>query len=166
MNTLIVYASKYGCTEKCAELLSKELIDKVDIINLKKVSDIDISKYEKIIIGGSIYIGKIQKEVTEFCSKNLGNLKEKRIGLFICGMQEGEAINTEFSQNFNPELIKIADAREHFGGEFIFDKMNFIEKIIVKKVSKVTSNKSNILENNIQKFAQVMNTICRDFNEV
>lgn len=159
MNTLIVYASKYGCTEKCAELLSKELIGKVDIINLKQASNIDISKYEKIIIGGSIYIGKIQKEVKEFCSKNLDKLKEKRIGLFICGMQEGETINTEFNQNFNPELIKIADAKEHFGGEFIFDKMNFMEKIIVKKVSKVTSNKSNILENNIYKFAQVMNTI-------
>lgn len=159
MNTLIVYASKYGCTEKCVELLSKELTGKVDIINLKKVSGIDISKYEKIIIGGSIYIGKIQKEVTEFCSKNLDKLKEKRIGIFICGMQEGEAVNTEINQNFNTELIKIADAKEHFGGEFILDKMNFMEKIIVKKVSKVTSNKSNILENNIHIFAQVMNKI-------
>ncbi len=159
MNTLIVYASKYGCTEKCVELLSKELIGKVDMINLKKVRDIDISKYEKIIIGGSIYIGKIQKEVIEFCSKNLDKLKEKRIGLFICGMQEGETINTEISQNFNPELINIADAKEHFGGEFIFDKMNCLEKFIVKKVSKITSNKSNILENNIHKFAQVMNNI-------
>jgi len=159
MSTLIVYASKYGCTQKCTELLSKKLSDKVDIINLKEVNDIDISKYEKIIIGGSIYIGKIQKEVTEFCSKNLDKLKEKRIGLFICGMQEGDIINTELNQNFNSELIEIADAKECFGGEFIFDKMNFIEKLIVKKVSKVTSNKSNILEENIHKFAQAMNAI-------
>jgi menaquinone-dependent protoporphyrinogen oxidase len=57
MNTLIVYASKYGCTEKCSELLSKELIGKADIINSKKVSDIDILKYDKAIIGGFIYIG-------------------------------------------------------------------------------------------------------------
>ncbi|WIV12391.1 flavodoxin domain-containing protein [Proteiniborus sp. MB09-C3] len=159
MNTLIVYASKYGFTEKCVELLSKELTGKVEIINLKKESNIDISKYERIIIGGSIYIGKIQKEVTEFCSKNLDKLREKRIGLFICGMQEGEAINTEFSQNFNPELIKITEAKEHFGGAFIFDKMNFLEKFIVKKISKITSDKSNMLENNIHRFAQVMNTI-------
>ena len=159
MNTLIVYASKYGCTEKCAELLSKELNDEVDIINLKRIRDIDISKYEKIIIGGSIYIGKIQKEVTEFCSKNLDKLIEKRIGLFICGMQEGDTISTEFKQNFNPVLIKIADAKECFGGEFILDKMNFMEKFIVKKISKVTSNKSNILEENILKFAQAMNSI-------
>lgn len=159
MSTLIVYASKYGCTEKCAELLSKELNGEIDIINLRKVMDIDISKYEKIIIGGSIYIGKIQNEVTEFCSKNLEKLKGKRIGLFICGMQEGDTINSELNKSFNPVLIKIADAKECFGGEFIFDKMNFIDKFIVKKVSKVTSNKSNILDKNIHKFAQTMNSI-------
>jgi menaquinone-dependent protoporphyrinogen oxidase len=159
MNTLIVYASKYGCTEKCSELLLKELIGKADIINLKKVSNIDISKYDKIIIGGSIYIGKIQKEVTEFCSKNLDKLKEKRIGLFICGLQEADMIKAEFDLNFNSELIEIAEAKECFGGEFIFEKMNFLEKLIVKKVSKVTSNKSNILNDNIYKLAQAMNAI-------
>lgn len=159
MNTLIVYASKYGCTEKCARLVSKELKDKVDIIDLKSARGIDILKYDNVIIGGSIYIGRIQKEVTEFCLKNLDKLKEKRIGLFICGMQEGETINTELNQNFNSELINIAVAKENFGGEFIFDKMNFMEKLIVKKVSKVSSNKSNILMDNIHKFAQAMNPI-------
>lgn len=159
MSTLIIYASKYGCTEKCAELLSKELYGEVDIINIKSMRDIDISKYEKIIIGGSIYIGKIQKEVTEFCSKNLHKLMEKRIGLFICGMQEGDTIKTELNQNFNRALIETAEAKECFGGEFIFEKMNFIEKFIVKKVSKVKSNKSNILRDNIHKFAQAMNSM-------
>jgi menaquinone-dependent protoporphyrinogen oxidase len=159
MNTLIVYASKHGCAEKCAKLVSKELNGKVDLINLKNAGDIDISTYEKVIIGGSIYIGKIQKEVTEFCSKNLDRLKEKGIGLFICGMQEADIINTELNQSFNSDLIKIAKAKEYLGGEFILDKMNFIEKVIVKKVSKVTSNKSNILQDNIHKFAQEMNAV-------
>lgn len=159
MSTLIVYASKYGCTEKCVKLMSKKLNDKVDLINLKNIKDIDLLKYDKVIIGGSIYIGRIQKEVTEFCSKNLDKLKEKRIGLFICGMQDEDIIKTELNQNFPSELLEIAEAKGHFGGEFIFDKMNFMEKLIVKKVSKVTSNKSNILEDNIHKFAQEINSI-------
>lgn len=159
MNTLIVYSSKYGCTEKCAKLVSKELNDEVDIINLKETKEIDISKYDKVIIGGSIYIGKIQKEVTEFSTKYLDKLKNKHIGLFICGMQENDAIQTELYQNFPPELIKMAVAKECLGGEFIIDKMNFMDKVIVKKVSKVTSNKSNISEVNIHKFAQAINAI-------
>lgn len=159
MSTLILYSSKYGCTEKCVEFMSKELKDKSNIINLKSSKDIDISKYDKVIIGGSIYIGKIQKEVTEFCSKNLEELKEKKIGLFICGMQEGDAINNELVENFPQELINIAVTKAHFGGEFNFDKMNFFEKFIVKKIAKTSSNKSNILNDNIHKFAQAMNSI-------
>lgn len=157
MNTLIVYATKYGCTEKCAELLSKELDGHVDLINLKKVKNVDIVKYEKVIIGGSIYIGKIHKEVTQFCSDHLEQLKNKRIGLFICGMQEGEAIEHEINQNFNAELIERAEAKEYFGGEFNFGKMNFLERFIVKKVSKVTTDRSNILQDHIHRLAQVMN---------
>lgn len=159
MNTLIAYAGKYGCTEKCAEILSKKLDGEVVIINLKKAKDIDVSKYERVIIGGSVYIGKIQKEVREFCSRNLDRLKGKTVGLFICGMQEGEAATAELEQNFDPELTKIAVSRECFGGEFILDKMNFLERFIVKKISGVTSNKFNILEGNIHKFAEAMNSI-------
>ena len=156
MSTLIVYASKYGCTEKCAKLIAGEIKDEVEIINLKQVKAINLSNYNKVIIGGSIYIGKIQKEVTEFCTKNLEELKQKKIGLFICGMVEGEAINNELKQNFPLELLEMAIAKGYLGGEFLIDKMSFMDKVIVKKVSKVTANKSNILEDKIHEFAQAM----------
>jgi hypothetical protein len=39
--------------------------------------------FDKVVNGDSIYISKIQKEVTEFCSSNLNALKEKKVGLFI-----------------------------------------------------------------------------------
>ncbi len=159
MNTLIVYASKHGCTEKCAQLVAKELHNKTDIINLNTQENIDISKYDKVIIGGSIYIGKIQKAVSQFCSTNLNELKRKKIGLFICGMQEGDAITTEINQNFPAELINIAAAKEHLGGEFVFAKMNFVEKFIVKKVSKTSTDKSNILTDNISKLSLAMNGV-------
>ena len=159
MKTLIVYSSKHGCTEKCTDLLAKELKDKPDILNLRDNKNIDLSMYDKVIIGGSIYIGKIQKEVFEFCSKNLEKLKEKEIGLFICGMQEGDLINNEILENFPPELINIAITKSCFGGEFNFEKMSFFEKLIVKTVSKTNSSKSNILSENIHKFAEAINSI-------
>lgn len=158
MKTLLVYASKYGCTEKCAKLVAERLNGNVDMVNLKEKKEIDLSKYNKVIIGGSIYIGKIQKEVTEFCSKYLNTLREKPIGLFICGLQK-DAIETEINQNFPPELLEIAETKEYFGGEFIFEKMNFMEKMIVKKVAKTNSDISEIQEDNINKFANVMNLI-------
>jgi menaquinone-dependent protoporphyrinogen oxidase len=72
-------------------------------------------------------------------------------------MQEEAIINSELNQNFTSDLIKLAKAKEYLGGEFILSKMNFIERLIVKKVSKVTSDKSFILEANVNKFAEAMN---------
>lgn len=86
-------------------------------------------------------------------------LENKSIGLFICGMQGSDVMEAELNSNFPQGLLKIAVAKECLGGEFVFEKMNFMEKIIVKKVSKVTSNQTNILEDNIHKFVQAMNSI-------
>lgn len=159
MSTLIVYASKYGCTEKCVDMIKKEINGEVEIRNLGNTKDFDFSKYEQIIIGGSVYMGMIRKEVKDFCTKNLEKLKEKRIGIFMCGMREGDAMITQLNQNFDKELINHAVSKEFFGGEFKFEKMKFIEKIIVKKVCKVTSNQSKILESNIHKFVNEMNVV-------
>lgn len=88
MNTLIVYASKYGCTEKCARLLADQLTGTVELHHLKKDRAKDWSSYDTIVIGGPIYAGQIRKEVTAFCEEHMELLKQKRLGLFICGMQE------------------------------------------------------------------------------
>lgn len=157
MSTLIAYGTKYGCAEKCVIELSKEIKGKVDTVNLKENPKIDLTKYERVIIGGSVYIGRIQKEVTNFINSNLNELLSKEIGLFICGMQEGDAIDKEIADNFPSELLIKAKSVKHFGGEFIFKKMNFMEKAIVKKVSKITSDKSDIKHDNIKKLAMELN---------
>ncbi|OPJ56257.1 flavodoxin domain-containing protein [Alkalithermobacter paradoxus] len=159
MNTLIAYFSKYGCSEKCAINLSKKLNGNVDLLNLKKSGSIDLSKYDKVIIGGPIYIGKISKEVSQFCSENLDLLKTKKLGLYICGMRENDYIDIQINASFPKDLIDNATSVEYFGGEFIFEKMNFIDRLITKKVAKVNNNVSNILEENIDKLARVMNNI-------
>jgi len=157
MNTLIIYATKYGCTEKCAEILSGKLSGKVDLCNLKTKKVPDLSQYDKVIFGGSVYMGKIQKEVSEFCSRNLNVLKDKKVGLFICAMREGDTAETELNTSFPEELLAKATAKESFGGEFILKKMSFMDRLIVKKVSKIDKDTSNILEENINRFAQLMN---------
>ncbi|MGB7605336.1 MAG: flavodoxin domain-containing protein [Lutisporaceae bacterium] len=158
MNNLIVYATKYGCTEKCAGILAQKLEGKTDVQNLKDSKALDLSQYDSVVIGGSQYIGRIQKEVTEFCTKNMDILKTKKIGLFICGMQSEEVLQTELSTSFPKELLEHAAAKECFGGEFIFKKMNFMDRTIAKMVAKTDKDKSSISEESISGFAKLMNT--------
>lgn len=157
MKTLIIYASKYGCTQKCAKSLAKKLSGDVELSNIKQGKTYDLSQYDKVIIEGSIYMGKIQKEISDFCSENLSILRNKKIGLFICGMQKEETLEAELAGAFPEQLVVQAVGKEVLGGEFILKKLTFLERFIVKKVSKIDKDTSIIREENIDKLAQSVN---------
>ena len=159
MKTLIIYGSKHGCSEKCAIKLSEKLNFKTDVFNVKHKKNIDFKNYDKVIIGGSIYIGNIQKEVKKICLDNIEILKEKKIGLYICSMSDGEKAEELMKTSFPEELISRAIAKECFGGELILNKMNFFERFIIKKVTKLEEDTSNIRDNNIARLAETLNRI-------
>ncbi|MGH4117676.1 flavodoxin domain-containing protein [Clostridium sp.] len=159
MKTLIIYASKHGCTENCSNLLKDKLNGEVKIVNIKKDSIPEIAEFDNIIVGGSIYMGRIQKEINNFCLVNSSTLINKKLGFFTCGMSENEIAEKQINTSFPKELLTNAVAKEHFGGEFIFKKMNFFEKFIVKKISKSDKDISKISKDNINKFALLINNV-------
>jgi menaquinone-dependent protoporphyrinogen oxidase len=153
MSTLIAFATSHGCTENAAHMLERQLDDEVTLVNLKKRSRPDFSSFDTIIIGGSIHAGQIQGKVKRFCRQNLDTLKQKRLGLFLCCMEEGDTAQKQFDEAFPAELRNHAAVTGLFGGAFNFDKMNFLQRAIVKKAAGITESVSKIKEDNIQRFA-------------
>lgn len=139
MSTLLVYGSKYGSTKKCAELLREKLNGNVEVVDIKMSQSLDLNSYEKIVIGTSVYMGKIQKEISEFCKNNIEVFKTKKIAVFLCCMNEGD-FEKQINDNFPKELLDKAIVKGYLGGEFNFTKMNFIEKNIIKMVAKTLNN--------------------------
>ncbi len=156
MSTAIVYISKQGTTRKVAHLLKGKSNSSVDLIDLKKVQKPDIGLYDTVIIGGSIHAGMIQKRIQKFCELNSELLMKKTLGLFLCCMYEDETAIEQFNIAFPERLRNHAKATGLFGGEFIFEKMNFFEKLIVKKVSGFKETVSKINMDEVEKFAQKM----------
>lgn len=156
MKALIVYGTKHGSAEKCSKLLKHKLAGEVIAVNIKNDNIPDITSFDNIIIGGSIYMGQIQKEIKSFCSKNFNILKGKRVGLFICGLNDKD-ISTQLSNSFPEVLLTNAIAKEYFGGEIIFENMNFLERFIMKKVGKTDKDTSKLIEENINRFAKLIN---------
>lgn len=159
MNTLILYASSHGCTEKYAGKLKNLLGSQTKLINLKKSSSPDLKNIGTVIIGGSIHAGQIQKCIKKFCQSNINELKEKKTGLFICCMEEDNKAEVQFNNAYPEEIIRQSTANGIFGGEFNFEKMNFFEKLIVKKIAKVNSSISKFDETKVEKFAADLNKI-------
>ncbi|MGM9986301.1 MAG: flavodoxin domain-containing protein [Bacillaceae bacterium] len=167
MATLVVYGSKHGCTKYCSEILRKKLQDDVTVVNLNETLVLDISNYDTIIIGSSIYMGKIQRRVKEFCMNHHSTLLNKRIGFFLCCMFEGEQAYQQLMNVFPKELLDHAVCKEVFGGEFRFQDMNVLEKGIVKMILKkdqkislpdMKTKVSTLSKKKINTFIRQMNT--------
>ena len=156
MKTLIIYTTQHGCTETCALKLQQQLNNNTELINIKKQKPGILDDYQTIIIGGSIHAGQIQRKIKKFCKENLDTLKQKKLGLFLCCMEQGEKAQQQFQDAFPAELIQHATATGIFGGEFNFEKMNFIEKTIIKKIAKIETSVSRIDEAGITEFARKM----------
>ena len=62
MKTLIAYCSSHGCAEKSAVELKTYLGENVELCNLKKGAIANLNDFDRIIIGGSIHAGQIQKK--------------------------------------------------------------------------------------------------------
>ena len=163
MKTLITYSTSHGCTANAAKELKEHLAGEVQLENLKNNPKPDLKNFDRVILGGSIHAGQIQKRIKEFCAKNMDELKTKEIGLFICCMEEGENAQKQLHEAFPEELHEVAKSTAIFGGEFDFEKMNFLEKMVVKKVAKVKVSTSKVDHQAIQTFSKRMDKIFNPF---
>ncbi|HMA60085.1 MAG TPA: flavodoxin domain-containing protein [Halanaerobiales bacterium] len=153
MKTLIIYASKHGSAEKAANKLYQHLGDEKEIVNIQENSKPFLENFDTVIIGGSIYGGKIQKEIQKFIEDNLETLLSKRIGLYLCCGIEKD-FEKQLENSMPEKLLGHTSVVGYFGYEYNIDKMNFLEKTMVKFVAKDKAGKSNINEENIKEFAR------------
>ncbi len=154
MSYLIVYMSRHGTTAKVAEGLKEKLgAEKTTLVNLEKDQMPSLDKFHTVIIGGSVHAGTVQQEVMTFCIKNRRELLEKRLGLFMCFMNN-DLRELEFEDSFPIVLRKHAIAKGFFGGEFLFEKMSISERESVRKVKGIDDSVHRIDMNAIQKFIE------------
>lgn len=162
MKTLILYASTYGFTRDCVQMLKKNLNGEIRIVNINKDAVPALDDFDTILIGGSIYIGQIQKKIKKYCLTNEDALKNKKLGFFIsCG--SAETIDTYFKNSFPETLLENALFAENFGGEMRPDKMNFFHKFISNMVAKSADQQAappmKPLPENIIQMSNVINNL-------
>lgn len=156
MKTLILYYSKYGTTEKCAKMLADKIEGGADIVGYKQRKSADLDKYGMIIIGAPVYMGMLKK-MKSFCEKNLQKLLTKKIGLFICHMDNDTPMDEKISGYFPQELIDHATSVMGFGGAYNTESMGKFDRYIYEKVAKESGEKDLFRYEAIDDFAAAMN---------
>ncbi|MFZ5924084.1 MAG: flavodoxin domain-containing protein [Bacillota bacterium] len=156
MQTLIAYSTRHGATREYAEGLARELPGQVTLVDLRENPGFDVSPFEQVVIGGAIYAGKVQKEVRDFCARNLDALRQKRLGLFICCWFQGQQAEQQLQGAFPRELLDSAVVKESLGGKVNPAELNFLERLITRAVAGVKESCSRYSEEAVRRFAQAL----------
>lgn len=153
MKTIILYATKYGAAAEIAQRIASK-IDGAVIHDLRQ-SVPSLADFDCVIIGTSVYAGMIRKEAKGFMSHNENLLREKKLGLFVCGMgADGE--KTYFDNNFPSTLLQKAQAKSFLGGIFDPKKAGCLERFIMKIVTKKSTYMDTINDRKIEQFSEAM----------
>ena len=150
MKTVILFASKYGTTGEIARRIASR-IDGAIVHDLKQGNIPNLAEFDCVIAGSPVYAGMVRREIKTFLSKNINTLREKKLGLFICGL-EGNNAKTYFESNFSREILQTAKATGFLGGIFDPKKTSALERLILKIAAKTPKYIDTIDDAKIEQF--------------
>ena len=79
MEGVVIYKSKYGATEQYARWIGSALM--LPVIEAGEIVNSELPKYDFVILGSSVYIGKLF--IKKWLKKNLPTLLNKKVFLFV-----------------------------------------------------------------------------------
>jgi len=146
MKTLILYATKHGATAQIANMLAGEIKD-ATVCDIKEAAQ--LSNFDCVIIGSSVYAGSIRKEVKSFVAKNASELCKKTLGLFLSCLDDKTDF---FDKNFPVQILQAAKAKAKLGGIFDPKKAGGFERFVIKAVMKNADYINTISDDKIKSF--------------
>ncbi len=161
MRVLIAYRTKYGATASCAHSLSERLRAQTMLADLAGSPAPHAAEYDAVLIGGSIYGGKIQREIGSFCERERRALLQKPVGLFLCCLLKGERAEAQLRASFPEWLAAHAFRTAIFGGVLEPQKLGFLDRLLVTSVAPARQFISRIDPEAIDRMAQDLNALLK-----
>lgn len=141
--TVVVYQSKYGSTQKYAQWIAEALGCELMERGGTKIQDLE--KYETIVYGGGLYAGGLAG--FDLIVKNFDSLADKDLIVFTCGLADPE--NPDNIANIAEGLKKVMTPSMqekiklfHFRGGMDYAKLSFLHKGMMAMVRKMTLKKA------------------------
>ena len=143
---LIIYSTTDGHTKMICERIKNFLTDGnlVELLSLEDAKKVDLSNFEKIIIGASIRYGKHSKELYRFINLNKNILDQKKGAFFSVNVVARKPEkNTAETNPYINKFLKISKWRPNkikvFAGKVDYPNYNFFDKYIIKLIMFITN---------------------------
>ena len=143
---LIIYSSTDGHTKIICERIRNFLDDgnSAKLLSIEDVKKIDLSNFEKIVIGASIRYGKHSKELYKFINLNKNILEQKKSAFFSVNVVARKPEkNTAETNPYINKFLKISKWKPGkvsvFAGKVDYPSYNFFDKYIIKFIMFITN---------------------------
>ena len=142
---LFIYSSTDGHTKKICDRIKNFLNDGnlIELVSIEDAKKIDLSSFEKIIIGASIRYGKHSDKLYRFIKINKEVLDKKQGIFFSVNVVARKAEkNTPNTNPYIKKFLKISSWRPKklavFAGRVDYPNYNFFDKYIIKFIMFIT----------------------------
>jgi len=144
----IIYSSRYGATRQYAEWLAGEL--QWPLLKAENTTYEDLIPYDRLIIGSSVYIGKLL--IKGWLKANSPMLGDKDLSFFIvCGTPASERQQQETIARTNIPHDLIGPKNVFFlPGRLTFDRLSWRDRFMLKmgaRLQKDPAKKASMLAN-------------------
>ena len=138
---LIIYSSTDGHTKTICKRIINSLDDGdlIKLVSLDEATKLDLSTFDKIIIGASIRYGKHSKELYKFINLNKNILDQKQSVFFsvnVVARKPGK--NTADTNPYIKKFLKISKWTPKkisvFAGKVDYPNYSFSDKYIIKLI--------------------------------
>ena len=172
MRSIIIYSTTDGHTKKICDFINSNSIkNNFEVLSIDKISNLDIEKYELIVLGASIRYGKHSPLVFKFVKNYKKILDEKKNAFFSVNVVARKPEKS--SPETNPYIKKFLKKTNWvpkkigvFAGKVDYPNYNFINKLVIRFIMYITKGPTDISRsyeftnwNNIKKFAQELDNL-------
>jgi menaquinone-dependent protoporphyrinogen IX oxidase len=122
--TLIAYATKGGTTEEYANAIASVLRDglkmNVDLVDLMRNHDPDLTKYRNVIVGTGVRMQRVYGDGVRFLEKDFG---DRKVAIYITTLEPREDVMKKYVEKIlqqntrlKPFAIEVCGGRMRFLG--------------------------------------------------
>tara|TARA_Y100001970_G_scaffold254871_1_gene331047 strand:+ start:648 stop:1172 length:525 start_codon:yes stop_codon:yes gene_type:complete len=144
-SSLIIYSSTDGHTKTICKSITNFLNDGklAKITSLEEATNIDLTEFNKIIIGASIRYGKHSKQLYKFIELNKNILDQKQSIFFSVNVVARKPEkNTADTNPYIKKFLKISKWRPKkigvFAGKVDYPNYGFFDKYVIKLIMFIT----------------------------
>ena len=143
--SLIIFSTTDGHTKKICERISKFLNNGklTKIVSLNEATKLNLSEFQRIIIGASIRYGKHSKELYKFIELNKKILDQNQNVFFSVNVVARKLEkNTPETNPYIKKFLKVSKWQPKklgvFAGKVDYPNYNFFDKYIIKLIMFIT----------------------------